>query len=824
MYTIESIAKIVGGKVIRQFYNNQITRLSIDSRKLQEPESVLFFALQGPRNDGHQFIRELYERGVRNFVVSKTTENIDLLFEANIIKVDRSRTALQRLAAHHRSQFDIPTVGITGSNGKTIVKEWLYQVLQTKFNIVRSPKSYNSQVGVPLSVWNIDPIHTLGLFEAGISKPGEMENLQKVIQPKLGVFINLREAHDVYFDNREEKAFEKLKLFKGCEALIYNGDYPEIEGAMERAGWLRNTNLIRCSFQDQSADFFVSEIDRFEDNATLNVLHGKEKIALNIPFSDNGSIENALLCYATALELGHSSNFVVDAMQSLQRVAMRLQMIEGINGCGVINDAYNSDMGSLEIALDFANQQHFLKKKTLILSDILQSGVSPNKLYSAVARLCKDKKMDRLIGIGPEISGQEEKFDFPVQLFSSTDEFLAQFRMDEFDRELIVIKGARPFRFERISRLLEHKTHETVLEINMDALVHNLNYFKSKIGPHTDIMVMVKAFSYGMGSHEVAHILEYNNVAYLSVAYTDEGIELRKAGVQLPIMVMNPDEPSYDALIRHRLEPEIFSLRTLRAFIGACKSYAAGQKQAIHLKLDTGMHRLGFESKEIPVLTGLLNENPSVKVASVFSHLAAADDPGHDNFTKSQIAQFKQMAETLRKSLGYSFRRHILNTVGILRFPESQYEMVRLGIGLYGYSANSEAMSNQIPSSRLKTIISQIKHLNAGETVGYQRSGEINAISRIATLPIGYADGFNRSLGNGRGEVSIQGRRAKTVGNICMDMCMVDVSDIPCKEGDEVEVFGNDISMNELAEKMGTIPYEVITSISRRVKRVYYHD
>lgn len=823
-YDIKSIAKIVGGEVVRLFHNNRIKRLSIDSRKLHEPESVLFFALRGPRHDGHQFIRELYERGVRNFVVCEPRENIDLLYEANIIKVKSSRAALQQLAAHHRAQFDLKTVSITGSNGKTIVKEWLYQLLQTDYKIIRSPRSYNSQVGVPLSVWNIEPEHTLGLFEAGISKPDEMARLQRIIQPDIGVFINLRAAHDAQFSSRAQKALEKARLFSRCKTIIYNCDYPEIEQALSETVDLKGTRLVRCSFKDQTAEYWVSSVTHSGESAQLEVVFASTSHVVDIPFNDNGSIENALICLAAAIELGQNPEKTIAGLHALQPVAMRLQMIEGINGCGVINDAYNSDLGSLEIALDFAHQQRFLNHRTLILSDILQSGLDPGALYERVANMCRHKKISRLIGIGPQITAHAECFEIPAQFFPDTDNFLAQFHGDDFERELVLIKGARPFRFERISRLLEHKSHETVLEINLDALVHNLNFFKSKIAPQTEMMAMVKAFSYGMGSHEVAHLLEYNKVAYLAVAYADEGVELRKSGVQLPIMVMNPEAPGYGAMIRHRLEPEVYSMRTLQAFISACKSLAPGEPQAIHVKLDSGMHRLGFEEKDLDELIAVLKAHPFIRIASAFSHLAAADNPAFDDFTAHQIELFKQMSGRLQKETGSTFRRHILNTAGILRFPESQFDMVRLGIGLYGYTDLLEAERSLMASSRLKTIISQIKHLEPGETVGYQRSGKIESISRIATLPVGYADGFSRMLGRGNGEVFINGYRAKTVGNICMDMCMVDVSEIPCQEGDEVEVFGAEIPLEELAERMKTIPYEVISGISRRVKRVYYHD
>lgn len=823
-YDIQSIAEITGGKIIRLFHNNSIRHLSIDSRKLVDPESVLFFALRGPHHDGHRYIRELYARGVRNFVVSELSENIDLLFEANVIKVDSSRKALQDLAAYHRSKFSLTTVGITGSNGKTIVKEWLYQLLQTTFRIVRSPKSFNSQVGVPLSVWNIEKEDSLGIFEAGISHPGEMEALNKIIQPQTGVFINLREAHDAGFKSRVEKAEEKLKLFRGSKTLIYNCDYPEIEDAVSRDEGLKETQKIRCSFKDASADFYVADVVKKGHSAIAEIHYKNQIYKASIPFNDSGSIENALMCFAAAVHLGRNPSDLLPDLETLQPVAMRLQLLEGINGCGIINDTYNSDLGSLEIALDFAGQQQFLKKKTLILSDILQSGKPSPELYQRVAEMCRHKKIDRVIGIGPDISEHGDYFEkTKAVFFPDTEAFLNHFPFESLQRELILIKGARPFRFERISRILEYKSHETVLEISLEALVQNLNYFRSKISPQTGVMAMVKAFSYGMGSLELAHLLEYNKVSYLAVAYTDEGVELRKSGVQLPIMVMNPEVSSYDTLIRYRLEPEIFSLRTIKAFINVCKTRMPNEPHPIHLKIDSGMHRLGFTTADTDELIAVLKESPEVKVASVFSHLAAADNPAHDDFTRTQVSRFNLCTQRLQKALGAPLKRHILNTAGVLRFPEYQFEMVRLGIGLYGYSDAPEIAQHLVPSSRLKTVISQIKQVPAEETVGYQRAGRLTKASRIATIPIGYADGFSRRLGNGNGEVAINGYRARTVGNICMDMCMVDVSEIPCIEGDEVEVFGQHIPLDELARKMDTIPYEVISGISRRVKRIYYH-
>jgi Alr-MurF fusion protein len=823
-YAINEIAEITGGRVIRMAGNRPVSRLVIDSRKLIDPENSLFFALSGPRNDGHHFVRELYERGVRNFVVSKVNENTDLLYEANIILVEDSLKALQQLAAHHRSKYQLPVIGITGSNGKTIVKEWLFQLLQNQYNIVRSPRSFNSQVGVPLSVWQLSDLHTLGIFEAGISTPREMEELQKVIQPEIGVFINLREAHHEHFESYAHKAKEKIKLFIGCKTLIYSGDYPVIQEVIQLTPELINCRLLQWSATNENADLYLYKIDYEKGKADLHFRYLSEEFEIKIPFNDSGSIENAAISLLTCLALGISVESLINRFKVLQPVAMRLQMLEGINGCALVNDTYNSDMGSLEIALDFLNQQQHLQKRTLILSDMLQTGLDTKSLYARVAALCAEKRIDRIIGIGPEISSNAYQFKHLGQFYPTTEAFLLAYHTEMFNRELVLIKGARPFRFERISKLLEQKSHETVLEINLDALINNLNYFKQQLKPTTKLMVMVKAFSYGIGSFEIAHLLEYQKVGYLAVAYSDEGIDLRKAGVKLPIMVMNPDPGTFDSLIRNQLEPELFSLRSLVSFIDTASEMILPAPHPVHIKLDTGMHRLGFDESELDALISQLKNAPQIQVASVFTHLAASEDPNSDDFTRLQIERYTRMADKMKRELGYNFLRHALNSNGILRFKDAQFDMVRLGIGLYGYVSEPSLANELQPSARLRTLISQIKQVPAGESVGYGRKTILKQVTRIATIPVGYADGLNRQLGNGNGGLWINGKIAPTIGNVCMDMCMVDVSDIECIEGDEVEVFGQNISLETLASQMNTIPYEVISNISRRVKRVYYRD
>jgi alanine racemase len=823
-YTISDIATISGGKLVRQVSNRLVKRLIIDSRKLIDPEISLFFALSGPRNDGHHFVRELYERGVRNFVVSQITENTDLLYDANIILVEDTLKALQKIAAHHRSQFNIPVVGITGSNGKTIVKEWLFQLLEDKYHIVRSPRSYNSQVGVPLSVWNLDKSHTLALFEAGISQPNEMSVLNEIIKPDIGVFINLGEAHNEHFASYAQKGKEKTALFNGCKTVVFSGDYPVIKNALKEFAPLNNCRLLSWSAKDKNADLFVSRVEQSNHAAVLHAVYQHNDFEVEIPFNDAGSIENAAICLLFCLNLGLTIEELKIRFKRLQPVAMRLQMLEGINGCSIINDSYNSDMGSLEIALDFLNQQQHLQKRTLIISDILQTGESPKMLYQKVAELCAEKRIDRIIGIGPEISSHAAAFKHLGQFYPTTEAFLTAFHSDLFNHELVLIKGARPFKFERISKRLEYKSHETVLEINLDALVHNLNYFKQLLTPGTKLMVMVKAFSYGIGSFEIAHLLEYEKVDYLAVAYADEGLDLRKAGVKTPIMVMNPDSGSFESLIRNQLEPELYSHRTIKEFAAAISRMRLIQPHSIHLKLDTGMHRLGFMENELSALISVLQDNPMMHVASVFTHLSSADNSESDNFTKLQLERFEVMSKQIEDAVGYSVLKHALNSSGILRFAKNQYDMVRLGIGLYGYASTPAIQTNLQPSARLKTQISQIKELAAGEFVGYGQGTKLSKPTKMATIPIGYADGLSRQLGNGKGSLWINDKEAKLLGNVCMDMCMVDVTDINCEEGDEVEVFGENISLESLAEKMNTIPYEVISNISRRVKRVYYRD
>jgi alanine racemase len=826
-YSISQIAEIIKGKPDPAHNSNaSVSHLLIDSRKLTNPESSLFFAIKGERHDGHRFIEELYDKGVRSFVVSQSPSE-GKLTGANFILVDDTLKALQQLCAHHRRQFEIPVVAITGSNGKTIVKEWLYQLMREDKNIVRSPKSFNSQVGVPLSVWQMSSEHDLAIFEAGISKPGEMRMLEPIILPTIGIFTNIGQAHDENFSDHEQKIDEKLELFRHVETLVYCKDYLLINEAVQKHEELKNVKIFTWSRKTR-ANLQVGKITKSAHETEIQGVFNNDFLRVRIPFTDEASIENAIQCWALMLYLGYENEVISERMRYLSPVAMRLELKEGINNCSIINDSYNSDLGSLGIALDFINQQKQHPKKTLILSDILQSGRNEENLYREVAELVSRKGIHRIIGIGEALTRQQGQFAIEKSFFNSTEEFLKHFNTALFRDETVLLKGARAFRFEEVSKVLQQKAHETVLEINLNAIVHNLNYFRSRLKPGTKIMAMVKAFSYGSGSFEIANILQFHRVDYLAVAYADEGIELRKAGITMPIMVMNPEEQSYDSMIQYNLEPEIFSFRVLSLFDEAIKrNRLAGREDkplAVHLKLDTGMHRLGFEEHELNELIVRIKNNKNIIIRSVFSHLAASDESEHDEFTKMQIRQLVKMSGRIEEHFNYPILRHILNSAGIVRFPDAQFEMVRLGIGLYGIGASPAEQSMLQNVSTLKTTISQIKNIPEKETIGYSRKGLAKRNMQIATVPIGYADGLSRKLSNGKGKMIVHGRPAPIVGNVCMDMCMIDITDIPCSEGDEVIVFGEGYPIMEVAKDLDTIAYEVLTNVSRRVKRVYYQE
>jgi len=831
IYHLADIQCILQGKWLQKNEANPaVAQLLSDSRSVVAPALSLFFALPGKHRDGHRFIPELYAQGVRQFVVSKTID-LKKLPEANILKVENTLAALQNLAAHHRSRFQIPVIGITGSNGKTVVKEWLAQLLSPDFDLVRSPKSYNSQIGVPLSVWQMQQRNTLAIFEAGISQPGEMERLEKIIRPTIGVFTNLGPAHQEGFSSDAEKLAEKMRLFERADTLVCETRWAP-----------KNTNarLFTWSKNGDPADLKVLKIENTGTGGVEiwaeMVVRGRRTLASHqssivnrqssivIPFTDPASIENALHCWAVMCLLNIPQEEIERRMLRLEPVEMRLEVKAAIHGCTLINDAYSNDLASLRLALQFARQQAGKEKLTLILSDILQSGQSGESLWTEVAEAVQMQKVGRFIGIGHDIQAIQDKLPAAVEtvFYPDTEHFLEKIATHEFREETILLKGARTFVFERIARRLEQKAHKTVLEVNLSALAHNLKTYQRLLQPGTKMMVMVKAEGYGAGSAQVAKLLEFHQVDYLGVAYADEGIALRQAGVNLPILVLNPEPASFDTLWRFRLEPEVYSLPMLDELT----MFAGREKPLnIHLKLDTGMHRLGFEPVDIPALLEKLHAVPNLRVASVFSHLAASDAPQHDDFTRKQAAVFSEMFGQISHALGYAPLRHICNTGGIEHWPEYHFDMVRLGIGLYGIGG--KRVQGQLHTvNSLKATISQIKTLSPGETVGYNRnSGPLATPKRIATISIGYADGLLRLAGGGRFSALVRGQRAATLGNVCMDMTMLDVTQIPeAQVGDEVTIFGENPPVQELAECLQTIPYEVFTNISERVKRVYWQE
>lgn len=821
--TLQEIASVLEAPCPIDFQEVIIKELAIDSRKVALPAKSLFFAIKGDRHDGHIFIDDLYEKGVRAFVVSKEYMPNAQCEDAFFLPVEDGMVALQKVAAAKRSKFNYPVVGVTGSNGKTIVKEWLYQLLNQDHSIIRSPKSYNSQVGVPLSVWRMTEEHQLAIFEAGISQPAEMIRLEKIIRPTIGVFVNLGQAHDENFTDPNQKAREKLDLFQNVETLIYCKDYLVIEEELAHYPFVTTPKLLSWS-RRSIADLQIGRIKKAASETEIQGIYRQEFIRITIPFTDEASIENAIHCWMVMLHLGVENDIIAQRMLMLTPVAMRLELKQGINNCSVINDSYNSDLQSISIALDFLEQQHQHPKRTLILSDILQTGRKEEELYAEVAQLLSEKRVDRLIGIGSGISSQQALFKKGSEFYNTTEAFLFQYDHNKFHNETILLKGARSFGFEAISSIIQQKTHQTVLEIDLSAIVYNLNLIKSLLKPETKIMAMVKASGYGSGSFEIANVLQFHHVSYLAVAYADEGIELRKAGISTPIMVLNPEEHSFDAMIQYGLEPEIYSIRALVLLENAIKRGGIENNMKVHLKLNTGMNRLGFSQNELSQLTVRLSNNKQIKVASIFSHLAASENQKEDAFSRGQIALFDKMSNEILEHFDYPITRHICNSFGIIRFPEAQYDMVRLGIGLYGVAPESPITNKLKSVSTLKTSITQIHDLKEGDTVGYGRREKVKGTMRSATLPIGYADGLSRKNGNRKGSVLISGKRAPIIGNVCMDMCMVDVTSIPCREGDEAILFGEDYPIEEFARNSETIPYEVLTSISGRVKRVYFQE
>lgn len=815
LHSISKIAQLLKAKAFIPNSNVIISKLSIDSRTVIDPKASLFFAIKAQR-DGHQFISNAYQNGVRNFVVSDF-QNQEQYPAANFLMVDDVLLALQALVANHRNAYNLPIIGITGSNGKTIIKEWLYQLLAADYHIVRSPKSFNSQIGVPLAVWQITAAHNLGIFEAGISRNNEMDALAAIIKPSIGILTNIGEAHAEGFDNSQQKLEEKLKLFKDSELFIYSPDYTN--GISAEA--LPGKNKFSWSF-NVPADLKINKVVQIEDKSCIVATYKGEEIECLIPFNDKAAIENAVICWATLLALGYTSAEASSRLKKLTQVSMRLALINGIDNCSIIDDSYSADISSLAIALDFLNLQNQHPKRTVILSDFYETGKTNTVLYEEISALLAQKNVDRLIGIGQNISAYAYLFKMETSFFESTQAFIAQLPLQHFSNETILIKGARRFAFESISKVLTQKIHDTVLEINLNALSDNLQYYRTQLQPGVKVMAMVKAFSYGSGSFEIANLLQYQKVDYLAVAYADEGIALRKAGISLPIMVMSPEPSAFEAMVKHQLEPEIYSLAILRSFLNFLPANELAF--AIHLKLDTGMHRLGFEADELPELMEILNQHSQLKVVSIFTHLVASSEAKHDDFTQQQISDYLEMYGVIAKELDYLPIKHALNTSGVTRWKAFQFDMVRLGIGLYGFDSAVEANQNLRTAVVLKTTVTQVKTLKAEQTVGYSRNGIMPKDGKIATVKIGYADGYSRKFGNGVGKMLINGKLVPTIGSICMDMCMLNVSDLNVHVGDEVIVFNEELTISDLAEQIDTIPYEILTNISQRVKRVYFYE
>jgi len=822
-YSIKDISSIVKASCDIT-YDAVISHLLTDSRAVSFPETTLFFALKTKTNDGHKYVGDLFRLGVRNFVISKEYPEYKQMAEANFLVVKNTLKALQQLAAYHRKKFTVPVVGITGSNGKTVVKELLYQLMHQDFNIVRSPRSYNSQTGVPLSVWEMNERHTLGIFEAGISMPHEMDELRTIISPTIGVITNIGEAHQENFKSAKEKCIEKLSLFIDSEVIIYDADNMFIESALEAS--CLSYKAVGWSRKDTDASLYVNSVKKGKTSTVLKCTTMGISHEYTIPFVDDGSIENIIHCMAVMFYLNPPGIISKDDIfASLEPVAMRLEVKKGINDCRLINDTYNSDINSLSVALDFQHGRIAGKesKSTVILSDILQSGVSPKVLYSDVAELLRRKNVDRIIGIGKNICEQEHLFvDMEKAFYPSTELFIKDIDKKMFRNEMILIKGSRSFHFEKITEQLEEKVHETILEVDLDAIIHNYNYYRSRLKPRTKMVCMVKAFGYGIGSFELAKTLQAHRCDYLAVAVADEGEELRKEGISIPIIVMNPELTGFNLLFEHQLEPEVYNFRMLDALINEAERRAI-TSFPVHIKIDTGMRRLGFEPSDISEVCRKIKAQRGIVVRSVFSHLAGSDSPELDDFTMQQIEIFANSADALESGLEHKVLRHILNSAGIERFVDYQNDMVRLGISLYGVSASGVSEGLRCVCS-LKTIILQIRDVHAGESIGYGRRTFVERNSRIAVIPIGYADGFDRRLSNGTGEVIVGGKRCPVVGNVCMDACMIDVTDIEANEGDRVIIFNEELTVSEIADKLGTIPYEILTSISPRVKRIYYRE
>ena len=821
-YSIEKVTTLIGARRIGEADAN-IGWLLTDSRSLCFPEETLFFALRSERNDGHKYICELYRRGVRNFVVSRVPDGLENYPGANFLKVVDTLEALQRLAERHRDEFGIPVVGITGSNGKTMVKEWLYQLLSPSMVVTRSPKSYNSQIGVPLSVWLLNEQTQVALFEAGISLPGEMQALRDIIQPTIGVLTSLGAAHQENFRSMEEKCEEKIALFHDARVVVYDSDDETVSRCLRKSGYAGEK--IGWSRQSPNAAFYVSRVDTEGTTSTIHYMYKGAEGCYSLPFIDDASLGCSFACACVALHLGLTADELGQRMAALEPVAMRLEVKEGRHGCTLINDSYNSDFNSLDIALDFMNRRpdHNGRKRTLILSDIYQSGERPEELYAKVGELAAKRGVERFIGIGADISAQAGTITVADKhFFADVDGFVGSPVFRSLRDEVILIKGSRAFGFDRITELLEQKVHETILEVNLNALVANLNFYRSFMRPETKIVCMVKADAYGAGAVEVAKTLQDHRADYLAVAVADEGVTLRKNGITTSIMIMNPEMTAFKTMFDYDLEPEVYSFRLMDALIRAAEKEGI-TNYPVHIKLDTGMHRLGFDPrKDIDEVINRLKHQNAIIPRSVFSHFVGSDSDEFDSFSAQQFALFDEGSRKLQAAFDHKILRHMDNSAGIEHFPERQLDMCRLGLGLYGIDSRDNRILSNV--STLKTTILQLRNVPKEETVGYSRKGRLTRDSVIAAIPIGYADGLNRHLGCGHCHCLVNGQKAPYVGNICMDVAMIDVTGIDCHEGDSVEIFGDHLPVTVLSDALQTIPYEVLTSVSSRVKKVYFQD
>ncbi|MBK6265896.1 bifunctional UDP-N-acetylmuramoyl-tripeptide:D-alanyl-D-alanine ligase/alanine racemase [Marivirga sp. S37H4] len=815
-----SLKKITPGTDLQLYEDHSILDIFLDSRNVPAHRNSLFFAISGAHHDGHQFIETLYQEGVRNFVVEKKI-NLERIPQANVFLADSSISVLQALSGKKRQYFEGKIIAITGSNGKTITKEWLGQLMDPFFAVYRSPRSFNSQIGVPLSLWPLSDYQDYGIIEAGISKVGEMERLQETIRPDIGIFTNIGTAHDEGFSSLEEKAIQKAQLFKGSTTIIYCKDYPEIAHALHSLPDIINKNLIGWSFEDNSAGYYV-ETEKNKQGIAIRVPFREKFHIFDVPFTDSASLENIVHCLFLLLNEGIPTKLIQNSLRELKPVAMRLEVKQAIHQTYLVDDSYNNDLVGLDTAIQFFRQQKQFKNRVIILSDMLESGLEDHLLYHEVADKIHRESLDLFIGVGKSISAQNEFFPEKSIFFDTTEDLILYLRDNPLRESVVLIKGARSFHFENIVKELELKIHGTVLEINLNAITHNLNFYRAKLKPRVKTMAMVKAFAYGSGSHEIANWLQYQKVDYLAVAYADEGVTLRRHGIYLPIMVMNPGLLSFELLAQYDLEPELYSIEIFQEYANFIRG--KGLPSKVHIKLDTGMHRLGFEQHEMTQLFELLRNNPLIKVASIFSHLVGSDEAIHNGFSAKQAFAFKKMSEELINVLNYRPILHLLNSPGISRFPDFQFDMVRLGVGLHGVDATQLHQDRLLSVSVLKTVISQVKNVKQGETIGYSRKGVAEKNIKIATIAIGYADGFDRKFSNGVGKVSIKGQLAAVIGNVSMDMCMVDITDIDCKAGDEVIIFGKSPTLLELAKSIDTIPYEILTNVSDRVKRVFYSE